>query len=486
MATTTTIRTLVKRLCSGGGRKATAAARTLADLSYGIDNRTAIIAAGGIPALVRCLGSKDSSEALQQEAAAVLCNLSSGSPDNKAAIAAAGAIPALVQHLRSSSEQMQEPLRSSGSEEVQARAADLLGMLASDSADNQAAIAAAGAIPALVRHLRSSSNAPQQSQSCVGDAGCMYQRPPAQPQLHLDHPRLARPASAGPHTPEQASYPLAVHLAFAGPGGYAVTWLTHPMDEAGLAAAAEEAVDEADAAAAAAGGGAVADGPAAGGEEPYLAAAGPQPHLEAQKAAAAAEANADAATGEEGEEEGGDKGSEAGAANRKKHKKKKKHRRKRRRCSHVVAAGGRSVVQYGMQPGDYPFTGKRLGSAGGALRVESREPVACYSSGAYVSGAIHRVKIGVGTEGPLPPNTTVYYRCGDPERGWSQEFSFVTAPLVGVAALPYRLGLIGDLGQTDHSMSTLDHVTVTDPASIILTGDLSYADGYQPRCRAGC
>ena len=51
---------------------------------------------------------------------------------------------------------------------------------------------------------------PQQSQSCVVDAGCMYQRPPAQPQLHLDHPRLARPASAGPHTPEQASYPLAV------------------------------------------------------------------------------------------------------------------------------------------------------------------------------------------------------------------------------------------------------------------------------------
>lgn len=29
--------------------------------------------------------------------------------------------------------------------------------------------------------------------------------------------------------------------------------------------------------------------------------------------------------------------------------------------------------------------------------------------------------------------------------------------------------------------STLDHVTATNPASIVLTGDLSYADGYQPR-----
>lgn len=42
---------------------------------------------------------------------------------------------------------------------------------------------------------------------------------------------------------------------------------------------------------------------------------------------------------------------------------------------------------------------------------------------------------------------------GDPDRGWSDEFSFKTAPLVGApGAMPYRLGLIGDLGQTDHSL----------------------------------
>lgn len=41
---------------------------------------------------------------------------------------------------------------------------------------------------------------------------------------------------------------------------------------------------------------------------------------------------------------------------------------------------------------------------------------------------------------------------GDPARGWSDEFSFQTAPLAGPEALPYRLGLVGDLGQTDHSL----------------------------------
>ncbi len=45
----------------------------------------------------------------------------------------------------------------------------------------------------------------------------------------------------------------------------------------------------------------------------------------------------------------------------------------------------------------------------------------------------------------------------------------------------FRLGLIGDLGQTDNSASTLDHLTASNPGSVINVGDLSYADGYQPR-----
>jgi hypothetical protein len=52
--------------------------------------------------------------------------------------------------------------------------------------------------------------------------------------------------------------------------------------------------------------------------------------------------------------------------------------------------------------------------------VESPEPVACYASGAYLSGAIHRAYFGAGLEGPLPHNTTIFYRVGDPDRSWSK------------------------------------------------------------------
>ena len=45
----------------------------------------------------------------------------------------------------------------------------------------------------------------------------------------------------------------------------------------------------------------------------------------------------------------------------------------------------------------------------------------------------------------------------------------------------HRLGLIGDLGQTENSAQTLEHLAATAAASVINVGDLSYADGYQPR-----
>lgn len=51
------------------------------------------------------------------------------------------------------------------------------------------------------------------------------------------------------------------------------------------------------------------------------------------------------------------------------------------------------------------------------VAVESPDPVTCYSSGSYVSGAIHRVIFGAGYEGPLPPNATIYYRVGEPRLG---------------------------------------------------------------------
>lgn len=152
------------------------------------------------------------------------------------------------------------------------------------------------------------------------------------------------------------------------------------------------------------------------------------------------------------------------------------HRRRRRHdddpdldihCRAVRAMGLRSAVQWGTASGQYEHT--IFGNFD------------CYSTTAYDSGALHHVTIG-DREGPLPAETTVYYRVGDPARDeWSEEAHFKTAPPVGPSSLPYRLGLIGDLGQTEHSLSTLEHAAAAGPDSFLLLGDLSYADGYQPR-----
>ncbi|KAH0453779.1 hypothetical protein IEQ34_018103 [Dendrobium chrysotoxum] len=87
----------------------------------------------------------------------------------------------------------------------------------------------------------------------------------------------------------------------------------------------------------------------------------------------------------------------------------------------------------------------------------------------YKSGNIHEAVIG-----PLVPGTVYYYRCsGNPSR----EFFFKTPP----AKLPIKFVVIGDLGQTGWTNSTLTHISNTRYDVLLLPGDLSYADFYQPR-----
>lgn len=87
----------------------------------------------------------------------------------------------------------------------------------------------------------------------------------------------------------------------------------------------------------------------------------------------------------------------------------------------------------------------------------------------YKSGEIHNVDIG-----PLKPNTVYYYRCGGPNTG--PEYSFKTPP----AQLPIKFAIVGDLGQTDWTKSTLEHITKSNYDVLLLPGDLSYADYVQP------
>ncbi|KAH0971615.1 hypothetical protein GBA52_023771 [Prunus armeniaca] len=113
---------------------------------------------------------------------------------------------------------------------------------------------------------------------------------------------------------------------------------------------------------------------------------------------------------------------------------------------------GKSVVEYGKAPGKY--NSKATGED------------TSYKYFFYSSGKIHHVTIG-----PLEPATIYYYRCG----GSEQEFSFKTPP----QKLPLEFAVAGDLGQTEWTNSTLEHIGSIDYDVLLLPGDLSYADTHQ-------
>ncbi|GAB2227094.1 hypothetical protein Drorol1_Dr00008898 [Drosera rotundifolia] len=112
-----------------------------------------------------------------------------------------------------------------------------------------------------------------------------------------------------------------------------------------------------------------------------------------------------------------------------------------------------SIVEYGTQPGKYEAS-----ATGDLLR---------YEYFFYFSDEIHHVVIG-----PLKPSTTYYYRCS----GVGPEFSFRSPP----TKLPIEFVVVGDLGQTEWTNSTLEHVQQKDYDVFLLPGDLSYADTEQP------
>lgn len=120
-----------------------------------------------------------------------------------------------------------------------------------------------------------------------------------------------------------------------------------------------------------------------------------------------------------------------------------------------ITEGGKaaSVVDYGTKSGEYES------SAEGDHKK--------YRYFLYNSGRIHNVVIG-----PLKPGTTYYYQCS--KKG--PEFSFRTPP----SSFPIEFAVVGDLGQTEWTKSTLEHVDQKDYDVFLLPGDLAYADTQQP------
>ncbi|KAJ6830044.1 putative purple acid phosphatase 20 [Iris pallida] len=126
------------------------------------------------------------------------------------------------------------------------------------------------------------------------------------------------------------------------------------------------------------------------------------------------------------------------------------------RVTWITDGDAPSTVDYGTSSGSYPF------SASGSSDSYSYALI-------YESGQIHDVVIG-----PLNPDTVYYYRCSsNPAR----EFSFRTPP----SKLPIKFAVAGDLGQTGWTKSTLEHIAKSGYDMLLLPGDLSYADFWQPR-----
>lgn len=118
---------------------------------------------------------------------------------------------------------------------------------------------------------------------------------------------------------------------------------------------------------------------------------------------------------------------------------------------------GPSRVQYGTSEKNYEFT------------AEGR--ITNYTMYQYKSGYIHHVLVD-----GLEHDTKYYYKIGNGDS--ARSFWFQTPPAIGPDA-PYKFGIIGDMGQTYNSLSTLEHYLQSGAQAVLFVGDLSYADRYQ-------
>ncbi|XP_057498051.1 purple acid phosphatase 15-like isoform X2 [Actinidia eriantha] len=92
----------------------------------------------------------------------------------------------------------------------------------------------------------------------------------------------------------------------------------------------------------------------------------------------------------------------------------------------------------------------------------------------YTSGIIHHVRLT-----GLQPNTVYYYQCGDPSiPAMSDVFYFKTMPVSGPMSYPKRIAIVGDLGLTYNTTSTVSHLTSNQPDLVLLVGDVTYANLY--------
>ncbi|GFP80676.1 purple acid phosphatase 15 [Phtheirospermum japonicum] len=126
-----------------------------------------------------------------------------------------------------------------------------------------------------------------------------------------------------------------------------------------------------------------------------------------------------------------------------------------------------SVVHYGKLR--FPMTHK---ASGQSLVYSQLYPYKGLQN--YTSGIIHHVRLT-----GLEPNTLYHYRCGDPSiPAMSGIYNFKTMPVSNPKSYPSRIAVIGDLGLTYNSTSTVEHLMSNKPDLILLVGDVTYANLY--------
>lgn len=97
-----------------------------------------------------------------------------------------------------------------------------------------------------------------------------------------------------------------------------------------------------------------------------------------------------------------------------------------------------------------------------------------YTAFNTTSGYIHHVPLR-----DLKPSTTYYYLIGETtnQDGSASIRYFTTLPKVGKRIKNFQLAVAADIGQTNDSLLTIDHLLQDpDPAMLLLAGDTSYAD----------
>ncbi|KAK1413983.1 hypothetical protein QVD17_29720 [Tagetes erecta] len=117
---------------------------------------------------------------------------------------------------------------------------------------------------------------------------------------------------------------------------------------------------------------------------------------------------------------------------------------------------GSNQVRYGKSENKYDFT------AEGTVKN--------YTFYNYTSGYIHQCLVS-----DLEYDTKYFYEIGEGDA--VRSFWFQTPPKIDPNA-SYKFGIIGDLGQTYNSLSTLEHYIESGAQSVLHVGDLSYADRY--------